>query len=860
MLKNRHNNDCKCLKRIVIRRTMENTSIEQFTVVFNKLQPIVYLCSGSKLKTEVVTNIMNNWDNGKDIKADIVNLALNVDLDNDNDNDNNNPNKIKQYFIDVCQPINEGTARCCFARLCQGLQILQNKKVTFKDVLIAIENGIYYDAINNNYHDVCVIMICNFNTDGTVSKITRHNSFGIMIDPNLFAIYQGTINTDTHIVRNINEPIMIDDNTSFYENTVFCSNDEVIGYTDNTYGQFLAKLFHVPHDNWMADPRFGNIDRRVQINDAFEKFIIDVQTDRIPDFPKKGVMFKDMTSITIQHDLLNIMYTLLERMITNNFNLANIDYFAGLDARGFYLAPVLAMIFKKGFIPVRKANKIPRTDETTIATESYGTEYSVDEFGLQYRSAYRNESNKKKTVLILDDLLATGGSIVGSAKVLEKVGLNVLGAVTVYDVPGLRLAAKEKLSTNGIPYRVLIDDNNVPTDKIINLNYVIPDVMYKRIDYMLQDAKTPDSVRRYTLMPSQWMVYDGKTDKQIKLIDSSKMENVKMIYTEKDKNLAVKILDVLKYQTNADLSSFNNLRANITNEKFSNGELRVKIDANIRDKHIIIVSQIRTGFINDDIIELMLIVDACNRANAAKVTIVMPYYPYSRSDKKDDPRCPIAAAMVANLLQSLDVNNLISVDLHAGQIQGYLDKGFHNLYVKKYMSEHIYQKYLRFTPKEKWNDEFILIGPDAGSAKAIKDYSNILGINNVILDKQRDYSKPGTVMRSRMIGSREDLMGKTGIIIDDMADTMGTMVSAAKELVENGLNCVIVCVTHGVLSGAAIERINNTPYIKEVTVTDSLPQDHNMANCPKLIVLSIAELIARSIDGVLSGRSISRLF
>lgn len=816
---------------------MENMTSQQS-------RPTFYLCSQSKIKMDALARIANG-------EFDIVCL---------------DPSKDSGSTSKILQPINEGTAMCCSFRITEGIKLLrgQGKKISPNAALVAIENGIYIkefaDSQANEYYDVCVIMICDFDTNGDIKNITRHNSFGIKIDSGLFKTYLDMIDPNCKVVCDT-----FLEQVGKYNNTVFCKENDLIGFAGETYGQYLAKLFLVPHDNWMADPRFGNIDRKKQIADAFDKFTIDGNTDVVPDYPKPGVMFKDMTSITIKHDLLNVMYSLLERLIIDNFDLDNIDYFAGLDARGFYLAPVLARVFKKGFIPVRKINKLPITTETKtkIATESYDTEYSSDQFGLQHRFEYIH-STKKKTVVILDDLLATGGSIVGAAQVLKQVGLEVLGAVTVYDVPALRQAAKEKLASNNIPYRVLINNNNVPND-FTKLAYVIPDVMYKRIDYMLQEAKSPDRMiftdRQYTLTPEQWLVYDGKTRDQIENMDMEKMENVRMIFTEKDKNLAVNILDVLRQQTNADLDVFSRkYRASITNEKFSNGEIHVKIDANIRDKHVIVISQIRTGHINDDIMELLLIMDACNRAGVDKVTVVMPYYPYSRSDKKDDPRCPIAAAMMANLLKALDTHNLISVDLHAGQIQGYLDHGFHNLYCIKYMCEHIYQKYLRFTPKEKWNDEYILIAPDAGSAKMLKGYSKILGINNVVLDKQRDYSKPGTVMNSRMIGSREDLLGKTGIIIDDMIDTMGTMASAAKELVENGLKDVIVCATHGILSGEALKRINETPSIKEVTVTDSLPQDDNVAKCPKLIVLSIGELIGRSIDGLITGRSVSRLF
>lgn len=180
--------------------------------------------------------------------------------------------------------------------------------------------------------------------------------------------------------------------------------------------------------------------------------------------------------------------------------------------------------------------------------------------------------------------------------------------------------------------------------------------------------------------------------------------------------------------------------------------------------------------------------------------------------------------------------------------------------MKKYICEYIYKNYLRLYEKSDWNKYFILIAPDAGAAKTVKGYTKLLDINNVIMDKERDYSKPGTVVRSRFVGSKDDFIGKTGIIIDDMADTMGTMCSAIEELIENGLKDVIIIVTHGILSGLAIERINNGKYIKEVVVSDTLPQNQNVSKSPKIKIVSSSELIARAIDGILTGRSISRLF
>jgi adenine phosphoribosyltransferase len=401
------------------------------------------------------------------------------------------------------------------------------------------------------------------------------------------------------------------------------------------------------------------------------KYLIDDFTDVIPNYPKEGVMFKHMTSIVTNPILLEILFKTLERFIRNNFNVNKIDYFAGLDARGFYFAPTLAHIFKKGFIPVRKAGKIPKTDTTLIATESYGTEYSSDEFGLEYSPEYLG-----KNVLIVDDLLATGGSFIGSASVLTKVGLNIVGAVTVYDVFGLREIARKKLSDANIQYRVIINDNGIPND-FMQLNYKFPDITLQKLESdKLSDKQYKTT--HFTMSADEWVEITGLSAKEIELIDSNKMNNVTLIYADKDTSLATKILDVMNNQMGTSIE-YDTVRTPITTGKFSNGEPRIKIDASIRNKHVIIISQMRTGFIPDDFMELMFILDACNRAGSAKITVVMPYYPCSRSDKKDDPRCPIGAALIAEMLDLKKIHNLISVDLHAGQIQGYLDKGFHNL-------------------------------------------------------------------------------------------------------------------------------------------------------------------------------------
>lgn len=289
-------------------------------------------------------------------------------------------------------------------------------------------------------------------------------------------------------------------------------------------------------------------------------------------------------------------------------------------------------------------------------------------------------------------------------------------------------------------------------------------------------------------------------------------------------------------------------------DHFGNGETRVELSCNIRNRHVILIAQMRTGFVNDDFMSLVMLIDACRRSAASKITVVMPYYPYSRSDKKDKPRVPIGSAAIASILNGYNVDNVISLDLHAGQTQGLIDRGFHNLYVINLVIRYL-KGFKNFN-----SSNSILISPDIGGVKRIEAYSKKMKIDHVILHKIRDYDKPGTVMKSIIIGDPKQYQGKTGVIIDDMADSMGTMVSATNELRSHGIKNVIIIVTHGIFSGKAIERINDCDFIENVICTDSLPQGDNISKCKKLIVLPCSILIGDALDRIINGGSVSSLF
>lgn len=297
--------------------------------------------------------------------------------------------------------------------------------------------------------------------------------------------------------------------------------------------------------------------------------------------------------------------------------------------------------------------------------------------------------------------------------------------------------------------------------------------------------------------------------------------------------------------------------------KHANTEIKVKIQESIRRKNVYILSSgtnDKDYSVNDYLMELFLTIDACQRSSVKSITVILPYYPYSRADKKDDGRTAIGGSLVASLLETLKINRILSMDLHANQIQGFTSLPFDNLQAKKLFIQYIREKYLHSLNKEEINKNYILVAPDSGSVPRIASYAKTLQLNYVIMHKQRDYSKESVVLKSILIGDKDNILGKTAIIIDDMVDTMGTMVSCVNELVENGICKAIIMATHGILSEPAISRINESKKIVEVVVTNTLPQNKNLENCYKLKVIDISPLISEVIRRLSTGGSISALF
>ncbi len=303
-----------------------------------------------------------------------------------------------------------------------------------------------------------------------------------------------------------------------------------------------------------------------------------------------------------------------------------------------------------------------------------------------------------------------------------------------------------------------------------------------------------------------------------------------------------------------------------TLDDFANGEIKVEINEPVRNFDVYII---QTGLtddthsINDYIIELFSIINACKLSSAKSVSVILPCYPYARSDKKDGSRVPINAAMITNILEGLGVNRIISLDLHSGQIQGFARIPFDNLYGIKILAnslnETIFKNKDNYKDSDQLNSEFILVSPDEGGSKRVEAYAKRLGMKFVTMHKQRDYSKKSTVVSSILIGEQV-LLNKTAIIIDDIIDTMGTMISASQELKNHGIKDVIIVATHGVFSEPAITRINECDSIKQIIVTNSINQTANLKKTQKLVVVDTSDLFADTIRRLVHGHSISELF
>ncbi|RPF51201.1 ribose-phosphate diphosphokinase [Aquisalibacillus elongatus] len=278
-------------------------------------------------------------------------------------------------------------------------------------------------------------------------------------------------------------------------------------------------------------------------------------------------------------------------------------------------------------------------------------------------------------------------------------------------------------------------------------------------------------------------------------------------------------------------------------KRFSDGEVQINIEESIRGCDVFVV-QSTSEPVNEHIMELLIMVDALKRASARTINIVMPYYGYARQDRKARSREPITSKLVADLIETAGADRVITLDLHASQIQGFFNIPIDHLVGVKLLGEHFLEKNL---------EDVVVVSPDHGGVTRARMLADRLKAPIAIIDKRRP--KPNVAEVMNIVGNVE---GKTAILIDDIIDTAGTITLAANAMMENGAKAVYACCTHPVLSGPAIERIDNSK-IKELAVTNSIPLSEEKQS-PKIKQLSVGKLIAESIKRVHEHRSISSLF
>jgi len=277
---------------------------------------------------------------------------------------------------------------------------------------------------------------------------------------------------------------------------------------------------------------------------------------------------------------------------------------------------------------------------------------------------------------------------------------------------------------------------------------------------------------------------------------------------------------------------------------FSDGEIQVEIQENVRGMDVHIIQS--TCFpSNDNLMELLIMIDALKRASAARIDAVIPYFGYARQDRKVAPRTPISSKLVADLLSVAGAHRILTVDLHAGQIQGFFNIPVDHLYAAPVLLQDI---------KPRYGDDLVVVSPDAGGTERARAYAKRLKAGLAVLDKRRSEANVSEVMH--VIG---EVKGKVCVLIDDMIDTAGTICQAADALTEKGAAAVYGCATHPVLSGPALDRINRST-LKELVVTNTIPLNGKEKECPKLRCLSVASLLAEAIRRIHDNESVSSLF
>ena len=280
--------------------------------------------------------------------------------------------------------------------------------------------------------------------------------------------------------------------------------------------------------------------------------------------------------------------------------------------------------------------------------------------------------------------------------------------------------------------------------------------------------------------------------------------------------------------------------------KFANGEIFCEIEKNVRGADVFVLQTICKP-VNDNLMELLIMIDALKRASAASITAVVPHYGYARQDRKASPRTPITAKLVADLVTGAGASRVITMDLHAGQIQGFFDIPFDNIYASPVILDYIRDNISM--------ENMTLVSPDAGGVERVRWFAKRLEKDIAMIDKRR--TGPNVAKAMNIVG---DVKGKNVVIIDDMIDTAGTLVEAARTLRENGAQKIYAMATHGIFSPPAAERIAATEELEAVIVTDTVPLDDDMKQVEKVKILSTAEILSKAIHRTFNHDSVSSLF
>lgn len=280
--------------------------------------------------------------------------------------------------------------------------------------------------------------------------------------------------------------------------------------------------------------------------------------------------------------------------------------------------------------------------------------------------------------------------------------------------------------------------------------------------------------------------------------------------------------------------------------RFANGEIYCEIEKNVRGADVFLI-QTLSAPVNDNLMELLIMIDALKRASAASITTVIPYYGYSRQDRKASPRTPITAKLVADMLTAAGATRVVTMDLHAGQIQGFFDIPFDNIYASPVLLDYI---------KEKIDlENLMMVSPDAGGVERVRWYAKRLQKDIAMIDKRR--TGPNVAKALNIVG---DVKNKDVIIVDDMIDTAGTLIEAVKTLREHGAKKIYAFATHGIFSGPAAERIQNCEELEAIVVTDTIPLCSDCKKVSKIITLSTAEILSKAIHRTFNHDSVSSLF